>query len=403
MKRERMKKAGMKRAGMKRASMKRVGMKFLMRPLGLLLYVLPCFLPAPAYAAPIPYLPEEYVEEINEYLSVQDAPPFRFEEVFSLLREGDVAGLLETAGSRLLSAAGREIGDQLTLIRKLIMLALAAAVFSVLAGAFRGSGISESGFFAVYLCLMILLPGAFHATSEIGAGLLQMILDFLVVALPSFFVLAAVTGNSLSAPILYELIMSGIGAVQLIFLHVLIPAAEIYVSLSVLNHLSKHEYLAKASELLRTVILWSVKILTGLILGFSVVQNMILPMADSLQSTTVRKAVSAIPWLGAGADVALQTVLGAGLLIKNTAGMAIAVLVVLLCALPAVKLGLIALLYHLAAAVLQPAADARIVACLSRMASGTELLLKIVLSAAALFLIVIVIICMGTNTGYYAG
>lgn len=374
-----------------------------MKCLILLFSALLALCPVPSRAAQAPELPEEYVAQINDYLSRQDAPSFQFEEVFSLLHEGNLAGLLETIASGLLSAAGREIGSQLTLIRKIAALALAAAVFSVLAGAFRGSGISESGFFAVYLCLMIMLPSAFHAASEIGAGLLQMILDFLVVALPTFFVLVAVTGNSLSAPLLYELIMTGIGAVQLIFLRVLIPATEIYVILSILNHLSRHEYLAKASELLRTVILWSVKILTGLVLGFSVVQNLILPMADSVQSATIRKAVSAVPWLGAGADAALQTVLGAGIMVKNTAGMAIAVLVAVLCALPVVKLALIALLYHLAAAVLQPAADERIVACLSRMALGTELLLKIVLSAAALFMVALVLICMGTTAGYYAG
>ena len=70
---------------------------------------------------------------------------------------------------------------------------------------------------------------------------------------------------------------------------------------------------------------------------------------------------------------------------------------------PVVKLGLLAFLYQLVSAVLEPVCDRRITSCVSEAAEGYRLLLKLVVSALALFVVALAMICGATNVTYYAG
>ena len=79
------------------------------------------------------------------------------------------------------------------------------------------------------------------------------------------------------------------------------------------------------------------------------------------------------------------------------------IFLILLCLVPILKLGIVAIMYQGAAAVVQPAADKRIVACISAVASGTKLLLKLVLYTLILFVVTVAIVCAASNANYYAG
>ena len=98
-----------------------------------------------------------------------------------------------------------------------------------------------------------------------------------------------------------------------------------------------------------------------------------------------------------------QVLLGSGALIKNGIGTVALIFLLLLCLVPILKLGIVAIMYQGAAAVVQPAADKRIVACISAVASGTKLLLKLVLYTLILFVVTVAIVCAASNANYYAG
>ena len=68
---------------------------------------------------------------------------------------------------------------------------------------------------------------------------------------------------------------------------------------------------------------------------------------------------------------------------------------------PIAKLAVLMLFYQLAAAVMQPVCDKRVVSCVSGVSCGHKLLLKIVVSSLLLFVIAIAITCAATNVNYY--
>ena len=139
----------------------------------------------------------------------------------------------------------------------------------------------------------------------------------------------------------------------------------------------------------------------GVVVGFHVVQGLLLPYADSLKNGAAQKLVGMIPGIGQGAAAAAQMILGSGVLLKNAVGMAGAVVVFLILAVPMLKLLVLMLFYQCAAAILEPICDKRIISCISAAARGHQLLLQIVLTAALLFLITVSLVCAGTNVSYY--
>ena len=64
------------------------------------------------------------------------------------------------------------------------------------------------------------------------------------------------------------------------------------------------------------------KTVMGIVLGLNVIQGMILPYVDAVKNSTLEKALEAVPVVGKGAGVVTKMVLGSGILIKNTMGVA---------------------------------------------------------------------------------
>ena len=92
-----------------------------------------------------------------------------------------------------------------------------------------------------------------------------------------------------------------------------------------------------------------------------------------------------------------QTVLAAGVLLKNTIGAAGAVIVFLLCLVPLLRVGIANLSLRFGAAVLQPVSDKRITDCLGYAAKTHKLLLRLILYTMLLFLLTIVVLLVLTG------
>ena len=147
--------------------------------------------------------------------------------------------------------------------------------------------------------------------------------------------------------------------------------------------------MSRMTGLLEQAIGWGMKTLLGVLLGFHLIQGMVLPYVDSLKDGSVQKIISMIPGVGQGAAAITQMFLGSGVLIKNSIGMAAVVI-------------LLMFLYQCMAALMEPVCDKRLVACIAAAAKGHKLLLQIVMTAALLLVITVALVCAGTNVTYYA-
>lgn len=131
---------------------------------------------------------------------------------------------------------------------------------------------------------------------------------------------------------------------------------KLYMVISLVGNLFREEMFSVMTELLGKVVGWTVKTMFGIVVGFHLIQGLVLPQADAMKNAAVMRAVEAVPGVGAGAGVVSDLLLGSAVLIKNTAGAAAVAVLLFLAAVPMVKLTVLMVLYYLAAAVMQPCA-----------------------------------------------
>ncbi|WP_349946991.1 stage III sporulation protein AE [Lacrimispora sp. BS-2] len=326
-----------------------------------------------------------------------------FKELMKDLMDGKLNEVMGQAGKALKDLLMGEIRNSGHMMGQIMVLGIIGAVFSNFSSVFTGSQISETGFFVTYLLLFTYLAASFFTSVTITANVVGQILDFTKVLMPAYFLAAAFAGSSASAAASYEFTLFVIVAAQWLLGQVLLSLIRVYALLVMAGHIAKEEMLSKLTELLEQVVSWSLKTLVGVVLGFHLIQSMVLPYVDSIKTGAVQKLIGAIPGIGQGVSSVAQMVLGSGVLIKNTIGAAGIIILLILSVIPLLKLAVLMVLYQCVAALLQPVCDKRIVSCISEMAKGHKMLLSVAASAVILFVVTIALVCASTNVTYYTG
>ncbi len=357
---------------------------------------------------PLPgYTLEDFdASEIQAYLdrlSREGYSRISFKELMGRLMGGELDVVFGEMAELAFEGLFREIRTNAGLMGQIVILALTGAVFSSFSGVFGSGHVSETGFYVVYLLLMTFLAASFFASVRVADEVAKGLLEFMQALLPAYFLAVTMAGGGLTSAGVCGFTFAAIGLVQTIFTGVLIPLMRVYMMLVLAGHLHKEDMVSKFTELLRQGILWTVKTLFGVIIGFHLIQGMILPQADALKNASVMRVAQMIPGVGAGAGAVSQLVMGSGILIKNTAGAAAMVILFLLAAMPMLKLLLLTALYYMAAAVMQPVCDKRLVSCVSEVAAGNGMLLKLVACSLTQFMTTVAILCISTNAAWYAG
>jgi len=324
------------------------------------------------------------------------------ESVMEYLLSGNLSGLWKEILKSLKDQLFAELSTGGRLMGQILGLGILSAVFTNFSTVFQNSQISETGFFITYLLLFTFLAMSLMEDAALAAEVAEDILEFMKVLMPSYFLAVAFAGGSLSAVAMYEFTLWAMAAGQWILGNLILPLVKIYVILGMAGNLAKEEFFSKMTQLLEQIAGWGIKTVPGLVLGFQLIQNLILPYVDSLKQGTVQKAVSMIPGIGQGAAAMTQFVIGSGVLIKNTIGMAAVVILLVLIAVPVLKMVVLLLMYQCVAAVMEPVCDRRFVNCVSTAAKGQKMLLQAVTAAALILVITIAVVCAGTNVTYYA-
>lgn len=299
--------------------------------------------------------------------------------------------------SNLFFAEFRENKGLLIII---ILLAVSFAVLKNFISIFENSYISELCFVLVYIELMVLLMKSFLAISELLNGTLNNIVEFMKMLIPVYCMsLVFSTGVSTAAGI-YEMTFGIIFIIQWVMLYFLSPMVQVFIVLEFLNYMIEGEKFTRMTELLEGGIKWCLKIIVSVVAGLNVVQGLINPAIDKVKLLTVQKTVSMIPGIGNVTDALGDIMVGTGVLIKNSVGVAAIILLVVICAVPVIKVFVIAVLYKATAAAIEPVTDKRIAGCINGVFKGSVLIGKIMLTSLFLFFLTIAMIT--ASSGYMA-
>lgn len=320
-----------------------------------------------------------------------------FRDYVDRLMKGEEGFSLSSIGNQLIQTVKSNIKGHIDTFARLITIALVAAIFTNLSTAFKNNQVAETGYYITYLLLFSLLISSFIEASVIAASTIGQILDFMKALVPAYCISVGFCTGSATSMVYYQAALGIITLADIILVNIVIPMINFYMVIMLANNLSKEDMLSKLAALLETIIRWLLKSLLAVVVGFQTVQGLIIPVADRLKRSTLFKASEAIPGVGNAIGGVTQTILGAGVLLKNSIGVAGLVVIVAICIIPIIKLVIISVVFRCGGASLQPVSDNRIIECISASSKSAEMLLHSVLVGAILFILSITIVAVTTS------
>jgi stage III sporulation protein AE len=310
-----------------------------------------------------------------------------FSELVSQMVMGEIPLNMETILEQIWQGILSQMEAGRKSMTRILALVILAAVFCHVAELFPGSQVSQISFYLMYLSLVTLLLQSFLSFWQVAERALEQVLTFMKLLIPSFFLASVLASGSISGTGFQELTFGVLLLVQWIVKEVILPAVWLYVLLAMMNHMMREAFFSRLAELVKLGVGWSLKTVTTLALGMQTIQCLILPAVDEWRGSFFRRTAGALPGVGNLFRGVAETVMGAGLVIRNSIGAAGLLFLVLLCLVPLGKLAFGSFFYQLLAALSQPVTDTRMSACVAVLGEGVGLLLKILFTVGTLFFV----------------
>ena len=328
-------------------------------------------------------------------------PEYTFDgrEILNLILQGKLWKAVKELTSGLGGAVAAQTDEIKTLFLTILILGIIAALFVNFADLFKDHQVSDIAFYFVYLMMIAVLLNAFVNAVSIVHEILESVTVFMKIYIPTYMVAVGSASGIASASAYYQILLFVVFLIEWGYLSVLLPAVYIYMLLTIINGIWMEEKLTLLLELVNKAISVSIKISLGVITGFSILQAMISPVIDSLQHTALKKAMSAIPGIGGLTEGMFDMVIGSAVLVKNSIGLYVTLVLIVLCCIPILKLALYTAAIKTSAALIGIVSDKRMTNCANRVGDGNIMLLKLALTSIGMFIIQIAIITYTTGGG----
>lgn len=300
------------------------------------------------------------LEDSGKILKTQGYDNIDYKYILKKLRDGDLLLVLKEIGR---TAYEKTIGD-VSLIEKtlinLLLITIIASFFTNFANVFSKNGISDTGFYICYMVTVAIMVTMFEEFSIIAAQLVKLLLKFVGGMIPAYFLSVAIVGQAAAAGF-YQLTLVIIEVCQFVFLKITLPAIKIYMAISLVNNISREDFLSGTTHVIENFINFVNKTMVGIVTGLNIIQGLILPSVDMAKNTTIKKFIGTLPVIGDGADAVTGMLLGSANLIKNCIGTFGIIMIILICFVPYMKLQIYSASIQIFTAIIQPVADRRII------------------------------------------
>ncbi|MCM1087153.1 MAG: stage III sporulation protein AE [Muribaculaceae bacterium] len=328
-------------------------------------------------------------------------PEYHFDgkQVLSLILQGNIMGAVKMLLQELGNTIKAQLGEIKTLFVLILFMGVTAALFANFADIFQSRQVSDIAFYFIYLVLIVILLKAFGSMSSIAKEMLNQVITFIKLFIPAYILTVGTAAGAASATAYYQIFLLVIYLIEHFYLSFLLPMVHCFILLGIMNGVWMEERLNLLLDFLQKAMEWLLKITIGIITGLSLLQSMISPITDALESSALKKAVSIVPGIGNLTEGMFEMVIGSAVLIKNSIGIYITIVMIFICVLPIIKILLMAGVLKAGAALIGIVSDKRMVNCANRVGDGSLILLKAALSAIGLFIIGIAIAACSTNRG----
>ncbi|MBO8137302.1 MAG: stage III sporulation protein AE [Desulfotomaculum sp.] len=342
---------------------------------------------------------ENVVQKLDDEIK-QAVPELDFRILVSKLARGEIDWNAAEIFNWLIKVIFNEVLANLSLLGKLVVLAIITAVLQNLMTAFEKATVGKIAYFICYLVLVTMAVGTFTLTINIGREAVDNMVSFMQALLPLLLTLLAAMGGIASSALFHPIILGSITVIGTVIKNVVLPLIFFSAVLGVVNGVSAKFKVSRMADLFKTLSMTVLGLCSTVFLGILAAHGAAGAVTDGVALRTAKYTTDAfVPVVGRTLSDALEAVMGSALLMKNAVGIAGVVIIILITVLPLIKILAIAFIYRLAGALVQPIGDSEMADCLTQLGSSLLTVFGAVATVGLLFFFAItVVVGMGDLT-----
>ncbi|MBM7620964.1 stage III sporulation protein AE [Bacillus tianshenii] len=284
------------------------------------------------------------------------------------------------------------------LLGSLILLTIFSMFLQTLQNAFEQKTVSKIAYSVVFMVLIIIALNSFHIVINYTLDAISAMTGFIIALIPLLIALIASSGGLVSAAFFHPIILFLMNTSGMLIQYVVLPLLFLSAVLSIVSTLSEQYKVTQLAQLLRNVSIGILGMYLTIFLGVISVQGATAAVTDGIAIRTAKFVTgNFIPVIGRMFTDATDTVITASLLLKNTVGILGVATVILLAAFPAIKILSIAIIYKLAAALLQPLGGGTVITCLDIISKSIIYIFAALAIVSFMFFLSITVIVAAGN------
>ncbi|HZG16850.1 MAG TPA: stage III sporulation protein AE [Candidatus Bathyarchaeia archaeon] len=335
---------------------------------------------------------QKTLEEYKGYLPDIKSPGF----VQLLMQDGEISitGILKG----MLKFILHEIWTNGKLLTSIIIITVFAMILETMQNAFERNTVTTVAYAITYLVLMVLAINSFHVAITYAQEAITDMSDFMLAMLPLVVALLASVGNLASAAMFHPLIIFMINTSGILISTIVFPLLFLSTMLYIASLFSERYQVTQLASLLRNIAMGALGSFLTIFLAVVSIQGATASVTDGVTLRTAKYVTgNFVPIVGRMFSDAADTVLSASLLVKNAIGLAGVIILLILCAFPALKILVIALIYNLSSAVLQPLGNSPIISALGTIGKSLLFVFAALATVGLMFFLAVTIIIAAGN------
>ncbi len=284
------------------------------------------------------------------------------------------------------------------MLKAILLVSVAAGILRVLGDSFSGKETGEAAFFVCFLMISGTAVSVFSLAVGYGAQVVHGICEFITKFEPVLMGLLLSGGAVTQAAAFQPVLAASVYILGLLVDKCILPMTYFSAILGIVNNIGKRVEIGTLSKLLTSTSKW---ILTGVLTLFSAVLTLY-GFGTSALNTVAAKGIkfavgSLVPVVGSLLSDTVETVISGTNLLKNAVGTAGMITVIVMAAVPVIKVWIMMMLLKVTAALCEPFSDKRITGVLLSVADAISAVFQMVVTAGMLFIISIGIILISTG------
>jgi stage III sporulation protein AE len=344
------------------------------------------------------------LEELNEFIKQIDEemmsyfPELSLKNIIDNIRNGELNLSLSGILQGMAKLFFKEVIANGELLAKLVVLTVVCAILNTLLAAFDQGTTAKLAYAIAYLVLIVLAIGSFTLAMNIGKEAIERMVAFMQVLLPILLTLLTAMGGIATAAILHPVMILSLSLLGTVITTIVLPLIYLSAILAIVNQVSSRLQVGRLVSLLKQVSLGILGICITIFVGVISIQGVAGAVADGVTIRTAKYMTGAfVPIVGRMFSDVMEAVIGTSILLKNAAGIVGVLIIFGLTLVPAIKIIVIALIYRVAAALIQPIDESGVGECLGSMSNSLIMVFAAVAAVGVMFFMAVTIIVSAGN------